>query len=340
VSVIERHERTRVQPIGVWLAGPDRSEVGARLRAAFDVVVDAAALSDREVVARLRELQVDIAVDLAGFTTGARTGIFAARCAPIQVSYLGFPATMGATFIDYLVADGVVIPRGEDAGYAERVLRLPHCYLPLDNTRLRSYGSADREAAGLPPEGFVFCGFNSSYKITRATFAVWMRLLREVAGSVLWLRSMSDDAIDNLRHAAEELGVRGSRLIFASHAPRMNDYLARLALADLFLDTLPYNAHTTAADALWAGVPVVSCQGATFAGRVGASLLAAVGLPDLICHSMDEYRRLAVSLATRPEQLRSVRARLARSHTAPAFDMQLYTRNLEALFQMMEPGAK
>jgi protein O-GlcNAc transferase len=339
VSVIESHDRRRVQPVGVWLAAADRSEIGARLTAAFEVVVDAAALSDREVVARLRELQVDIAVDLAGFTTGARTGIFAARCAPIQVSYLGFPSTMGATFIDYLIADEVVIPRGEDASYAERVLRLPHCYLPLDSTRLRTSASVDREAVGLPPEAFVFCAFNNSYKITRPMFAVWMSLLREIPGSVLWLRSMSDDATDNLRHAAAELGVHGSRLIFAAHVPRMDEYLARLALADLFLDTLPYNAHTTAADALWAGVPVISCRGATFAGRVGASLLTAAGLPDLVCHSMDDYQRLALSLATRPEELRRVRARLAGCHASAAFDMRLYTRNLEAVFHMMEGHA-
>ncbi len=203
----------------------------------------------------MRELDIDIAVDLAGFTTGARTGILAARCAPVQVNFLGFPSTMGTRFMDYLVADDVVLPASDEAAYSERVLRLPHCYLPSDCTRVIPAGAADRAVAGLPAQGFVFCGFNNSYKITRDLFQVWLSLLREVSDSVLWLRNMSADAMESLRRAADELGVARSRLIFAAHTERMDDYLARLRLADLFLDTLPYNAHTTAADALWAGGP-------------------------------------------------------------------------------------
>jgi protein O-GlcNAc transferase len=336
VRVIESHDRNRVQPIGVCLAAADRSEVGARLRSAFDLTIDVSEASDREIVARLRELEVDIAVDLAGFTVGARTPIFAARCAPIQVNYLGFPATMGAQFMDYIIADEVVIPKDAEASYAERVVRVPHCYLPLDCTRAAA-ASPDRAEAGLPAQAIVFCGFNNSYKIARGVFRVWMSLLCEIPGSVLWLRNMGTEAMENLRRAAEQLGVAPSRLVFASHVDRVDEYLARLQLADVFLDTLPYNAHTTAADALWAGVPVVTCRGNTFAGRVGASLLTAAGLPDLVCDNLDDYRSKALRLAIRPDELRDARERLAhaRRRPAPVFDMQLYTQGLEDLYLSM-----
>ena len=331
VSVIENHDRGRVQPIGVSLARADDSAVGKRLRSAFDVVLDASAMSDREVVSRLRELEVDIAVDLAGFTVGARTGILAARCAPVQVNYLGFPSTMGTSFMDYIIGDDVVLPESATSTCSERVIRLPQCYLPVDCTRI--VREEDRAAAGLPAQGLVFCAFNNSYKITREMFRVWMSVLQEVPDSVLWLRGMSTVAADNLRRAADELGVTSSRLIFAAHVERMDEYLGRLRLADLFLDTLPYNAHTTAADALWAGVPVVSCGGISFAARVGASLLTSAGLPDLICADVDEYRSKAIRLATQPDELRAVRDRLSAARTAaPVFDIRLYTRNLEALY--------
>jgi predicted O-linked N-acetylglucosamine transferase (SPINDLY family) len=335
VGVIESHDRDRVQSIGVPLGAADRSAIGARLRSAFEVVVDASTMADREVITRLRELEVDIAVDLAGFTSGARTGIFATRCAPVQVNYLGFPATMGTPLMDYIIADNVVIPESDEGAYAERVMRLPHCYLPLDCTRVVPVETLDRTAAGLPAQGVVFCAFNSSYKITREMFRVWMGLLREVPDSVLWLRSTDKDAADNLRRAAEESGVIRTRLIFAPYVDRVDDYLARLQLADLFLDTLPYNAHTTAADALWAGLPVLSCRGNSFAGRVGASLLTSAGLSDLICSSVDDYRSKALRLATRPDELTSIRQRLLSSRTAPVFDTPLYTRNLEDLYATM-----
>jgi predicted O-linked N-acetylglucosamine transferase (SPINDLY family) len=335
VSVIENHDRGRVQPIGVCLARADDSDVGKRVCSAFEVVLDASAMTDREVVSRLRELEVDIAVDLAGFTVGARTGILAARCAPVQVNYLGFPSTMGTTFMDYIIADDVVLPESDANLCSERILRLRQCYHPLDCTRIVGT-EADRAAAGLPAHGTVFCAFNNSHKITREMFEVWMSVLREVPDSVLWLRGMSAVAADNLKRAAEELGVSSSRVIFAAYAARMEEYLGRLRLADLFLDTLPYNAHTTAADALWAGVPVVSCRGKTFASRVGASMLTSAGLPDLICSSVDEYRAKAIRLATQPEELRAIRDRLASAReSAPVFDIPLYTRSLEALYEKM-----
>lgn len=335
VAVIEAHDRGRVEAIGVSLAAPDRSAVGTRLRSAFDVLIDASAMADREVIARMRELEIDIAVDLAGYTTGARTGLFAARCAPLQVNYLGFPATTGASFMDYIIADEVVIPENDENAYSERVLRLPQCYLPLDCTRSIATGAFDRAGVGLPEKAMVFCAFNNSYKITRDMFRLWMSLLRQVPGSVLWLRRMDSQAVANLKSVAAELGVAGARLIFAPYVERTEEYLALLQLADLFLDTSPYNAHTTAADALWAGVPVLSLRGQSFAGRVGASLLKSADLPDLICSSPAEYQAKALRLATVPWELGAVRQRLALLRASQSFDTRRYTRNLEALYETM-----
>ncbi len=333
VEVIERHDRNRVEPIGVSLSAPDGSAIGARVRSAFETLIDAASMSDRDIVSRLRDLEIDIAVDLAGFTVGARTSIFAARCAPVQVNYLGFPASTGAPFMDCIIADPVVIPAGQEAAYTERVVRLPHCYLPWDSKRGGSLPPVERTDVGLPSSGMVFCGFNNSYKITREVFQIWMSLLRDVPDSVLWLRSMNSDAAENLRRAAATLQICDDRIIFAAHVEKTDQYLARLGLADLFLDTYPYNAHTTAADALCAGVPVLTCRGDSFASRVGASLLTSAGLPELICTTPDDYRAKALALATSLAELRSIRARLIEARSsAPVFDTVRYTRNLEALY--------
>jgi predicted O-linked N-acetylglucosamine transferase (SPINDLY family) len=335
VAVVEAHDRARLQPVGVSLAASDESAVGARLRSAFDRVIDASALSDSEILARMRELEIDIAVDLAGYTSGGRPGLFAARCAPVQVNYLGFSATTGASFMDYIIADEVVIPRTDESAYSERVLRLPHCYLPLDSTRRIAPGTSDRATSGLPESGVVFCAFNNSYKITRDMFRLWMSLLRDVPGSVLWLRRMDSRAAHNLQDAAAGLGVEPPRLVFAPHVQRTEEYLGLLQLADLFLDTLPYNAHTTAADALWAGVPLLTCRGQSFAGRVGASLLNTAGLPDLVCSSLEDYRATALRLAAEPVELRAMRRRVSLARDSGAFDAQRYARNLEALYDAM-----
>jgi protein O-GlcNAc transferase len=240
---------------------------------------------------------------------------------------------MGAPFMDCIIADPVVIPESQEAAYTERVVRLPHCYLPWDSKRGRSPPSVDRVEAGLPPSGMVFCGFNNSYKITREAFQIWLSLLRDVPDSVLWLRSMNSDAAQNLRAAATAMGICSDRLIFAAHVEQIDHYLARLGLADLFLDTFPYNAHTTAADALCAGVPVLTCQGDSFASRVGASLLTSAGLPELICATADDYRAKALQLATSPAELSRVRSRVLEARwSSPVFDTGLYTRNLEALY--------
>jgi len=333
-GVIERHDRKRVQPIAVSLAALDGSEIGGRLRHAFEEFIDASTLSDRNVVRRLRDRGVDVAVDLAGLTTGSRPAIFAMRAAPLQVNYLGFPGSMGMDFMDCIVADPLVVPPGDEALYAEKVLRLPNSYLPFDDSRSIDAASMDREAAGLPAHGFVFCAFNNGYKITRAMFGIWMSLLREVPGSVLWLRSMGPMTAANLKHAAQTLGIARERLIFAPFEERIEDHLGRLRLADLFLDTLPYNAHTTASEALWAGVPVITCVGRAFAGRVGASVLTAVGLPELICKDLEEYRLMALRIASSAELHAGLRGRLAQARpTSPLFDTQRYARDLETVLR-------
>jgi predicted O-linked N-acetylglucosamine transferase (SPINDLY family) len=340
VAVIEAHDRGLVQPIGISLSAADESAVGARLRSAFDRVIDASSMSDGELIARMRELGIDIAVDLAGYTTGGRPGLFAARCAPVQVNYLGFSATTGAPFMDYIIADDVVIPGTDEDAYAERVLRLPNCFLPVDSTRAIATGTFERGAVGLPQSAPVFCAFNNSYKISQGMFRLWASLLSEVPGSVLWLRRMDSRAAQNLQRAALELGVEPSRLVFAPYVQRVEEYLGLLQLADLFLDTLPYNAHTTAADALWAGVPVLTCRGQTFAGRVGASLLKAAGLPELVCSSLEDYRATALRLTAHPEELHAARRRLSLVRESGVFDAQRYARNLEALYDRLRSGSR
>jgi predicted O-linked N-acetylglucosamine transferase (SPINDLY family) len=283
----------------------------------------------------MRRFEVDIAVDLNGFTQGSRINILARRPAPIQVSYLGYPGTMGASYIDYLIADRVVVPDDRHHAFSEKVVRLPDSYQVNDVNRRIAAITPSRSDAGLPQGGFVFCCFNSNFKITPDIFDVWMRLLREVEGSVLWLLEGNSSAPDNLRREAGLRGVAAERLIFAPHI-KTEEHLARHRLADLFLDTLYYNAHTTASDALWAGLPVVTCVGATFAGRVAGSLLTAIGLPELITHSPDEYEALALKLARAPALLAALRQKLAcHRETYPLFNTERFTRHIEAAYAEM-----
>jgi protein O-GlcNAc transferase len=299
VGALERHDRERFELIGVSLRAGEGGAFEQRVRGAFDRFIDVTGRSDREVAELLRGLQVDIAVDLMGFTQSMRLGIFAHRCAPVQVNYLGYAGTLGAPYIDYLLADEVVIPAAEEPWFSERVVKLPHCYLPNDDRR--EIGACPTRAqAGLPETGLVFCAFTNAYKINPPVFEIWMRLLREVPGSVLWLRGMTAAARGNLQREAQLRGVEPERLVFAPHVADMAEHLARQGLADLYLDTLPYNAHSTACDALWSGVPVLTCAGRSFAGRVAASALTAVGLPELITHSLEEYERKAIELAQNP----------------------------------------
>lgn len=282
-----------------------------------------------------RSLQIDIAIDLNGFTKHNRTGIFALRAAPIQVNYLGYPGTMGAEYIDYLIADRVVIPPDDQRHYVEKIVYLPDAYQANDTLRPIADRPSTRAECGLPETGFVFACFNNNYKITPAFFDIWMRLLRSVDGSVLWLLEDNLAAERNLRSEAQSRGIAAERLVFA---PRMelSEHLARHRLADLFLDTLPYNAHTTASDALWAGLPLLTCRGDTFAGRVAASLLQAIGLPELITTNLEEYEARARSLAVQPEELRSLRDKLsANRSTAPLFDTPRFTWHIESAYSLM-----
>lgn len=334
-ELYERHDRERFEVFAISTGFDDGSSTRARLAAAFDVFIDAARKSDHETAKLMREREIDIAVNLNGYFGHERTGVFALRPAPIQVNYLGFPGTMGAAYMDYIIADRCVLPEDEREWFTEKAVYLPDSYQVNDSKRRIAEATPTREEAGLRDEGFVFCCFNNNHKILPDMLDVWCRLLREVDSSVLWLIEGNAAVSHNLRREAEQRGVAGERLIFA---PRMGlqDHLARHRLADLFLDTLPHNAHTTTSDALWAGLPVLTCRGTTFAGRVADSLLQATGLPDLVTQSLDDYEALALSLARDPVLLASFRERLARARDiCPLFDIDRFRRHIEAAYTTM-----
>jgi predicted O-linked N-acetylglucosamine transferase (SPINDLY family) len=334
-GVFARHDRTRFETFAISF-NPDASEMRARLKPLFDRFIDAERMSDADIARLMRELEIDIAVDLNGFTEGMRPGVLVQRPAPVQVSYLGFAATLGRSTWDYVIADRFVIPEDSREHFAENVVYLPGCFMANDEGRGISPRTPSRAEAGLPEKGFVFCCFNNSFKITPGIFDMWMRLLGAVDGSVLWLSAASPSAVSNLRREAERRGIAADRLVFAPRVPLNEDHLARLRLADLFVDTVYFNAHTTAADALWAGVPVLTCPGATFASRVAGSLLEAVGLPELITGSPADYEALALRLAREPERLAALRQKLARNRdTYPLFDSGRFTRHLEAAYATM-----
>jgi predicted O-linked N-acetylglucosamine transferase (SPINDLY family) len=336
IEALESHDKERFE-ITAFSFGPDSDDaMRQRLLAAFDGFIDVRDRSDRQIALLSREKRIDIAVDLKGHTQDSRPGIFAAGCAPIQAQYLGYPGTFGADYIHYLIGDGVVTPKGSEGGYAEKLVRLPHSYQANDARRAIAAQAFTRAQMGLPEHGFVFCCFNNAYKILPATFASWMRILKAVDGSMLWLLADHSKAAQNLRAQAEAHGVAAERLVFAERMP-LAEHLSRHRLADLMLDTLPYNAHTTASDALWAGVPLVTCRGNAFAARVAASLLRAVGLPELITDSEAACETLAIDLARDPAKLKALRDKLAENKkTAPLFDGKLMARHLEAAFTAMQ----
>ena len=334
-ELFEIHDRSRFELYGFSFGPDQQDEMRRRVSAAFHRFIDVREVSDRDVARRARELGIHIAVDLKGFTQDARPGIFAQRCAPVQVNYLGYPGTMGAKYMDYLVADRVVIPQEAQQEYTEKIVYLPNSYQVNDAQRPISGRVFSRRELGLPETGFVFCCFNNNYKILPATFDIWMRLLKRVEGSVLWLLADNPTAERNLRREAEVRGVAESRLLFAQRLP-LPEHLARHRCADLFLDTLPCNAHTTASDALWAGLPLLTCRGESFAGRVAASLLTAIGLPELIARTPEEYEEKAYALATDGEMLSCLKLKLERNRlTTPLFDTRLYTRHLESAYAAM-----
>ncbi len=335
-GLFEHHDKSRFETTAISVGPNHESPLRHRLKAAFERFIDAPYQSDQDIADLIRRLEIDIAIDLMGFTTHSRLGVFARRPAPIQVNYLGYSGTMGANFIDYILADPTVIPEDQCGFYAEQVIWLPDSYLVNDDRRAISQRTPTRRECGLPENGFVYCCFNNSYKIAPETFHVWMRLLKSTADSVLWLSDVNPTARANLRREAERCGVSAERLIFAPKMPEIADHLARQRQADLFVDTLPYNAHTTACDALWAGVPIVTCLGTTFVGRVAASLLKAVGLDELITHSLEDYEALALKLAHDRSSLGSIRDRLARNrNTFPLFNTEHSTRQIEAAYTTM-----
>jgi predicted O-linked N-acetylglucosamine transferase (SPINDLY family) len=336
VGLFEHHDRSRFEVVAIALSASHDTEFGRRMKASFESFVETGSRSDEEIAGLIREREIDIVVDLNGFTQNWRPGIFARRPAPIQVNYLGYSGTTGAPYFDYILADRTIVPAEKFPFYSEKVVWLPDSFMASDDGRPIGDRTPARSELSLPETGFVFCCFNQSYKLNPTMFDVWMRLLAAIDGSVLWLKDNDAAATHNLRLEAERRGIAAQRLVFAPPVPLVADHLARHRKADLFLDTLPYNAHTTTNDALWAGLPVLSCLGPTFAARVAASQLNTVGLPELITTSLAEYEALALRLAREPALLGAAKAKLAANRRAlPLFDTARFARNIEAAYTAM-----
>ncbi|HTS39640.1 MAG TPA: tetratricopeptide repeat protein [Xanthobacteraceae bacterium] len=335
-GLFECHDKSKFRITAISTGPDDNSPLRQRLKASFEQFIDARNMTDDEIASRIRNERIDILIDLNGFTQGARPGIFARRPAPIQVSYLGYPATMGTDYIDYLIADRTLVPERDQVFYTEKIAYLPDSYQANDGKRAISDKPLTRAEFGLPEQDFVFCCFNNIFKILPGVFDCWMRILRRTDGSVLWLKTDYDGAIANLRKEAAARGIAAERLVFANRMPSLPEHLARHRVADLFLDTLPYNAHTTASDALWAGLPFLTQIGCTFAGRVGASVLNAMGLPELITRTQEEYESMALELAANPDKLLLIRNKLAQNRlSAPLFNTPLFTRHIEKALESM-----
>lgn len=335
-GIFERHDKQRFETFAFSLGSDDSSRLRNRMVQAFDHFIDARLMSARQIAEQMRAMEIDVAIDLAGFTSDSRTEVFTHRPAPVQVNYLGYPGTLGMDCMDYILADRHVIPPGHQGFYDEKVVYLPDSYLPTDASIQIPDATPTRAECGLPDEGVVFCSFNHDYKISPHVFAIWMNLLKQVPGSVLWLMSRNELSQKNLYLHAQSHGVDPERLVFAKRVPRVEDHLARYRQADMFLDTHPYNAHTTAADALMAGLPVVTYMGQSFPSRVAGSLLHTMGLPELVTHSLPAYEQLALTLARRPDLLTSIKEKLkANRENAPLFDTANFCRNLEASYTAM-----
>lgn len=334
-GLFERHDRSRFEITAVSIGPDDKSAMRNRIQAAAEYFVDAWRTHEKDIAALVRQREIDVVVDLNGYTEYNRIGIFSRRPAPIQVNYLGYPGTLGAECMDYIMADRILIPEDRSEFYLEKLAALPDSYQMNDDKRVISDRVFTRAELGLPETGFVFCCFNNSHKITPQMFDCWMRILKQVDSSVLWFLETNATIAGNLKKEAVARGVDARRLVFAKRMP-LHDHLARHRLADLFLDTLPYNAHTTASDALWAGLPVITCMGQSFAGRVAASLLNAIPLPELITTTLEAYEALAVAVATRHDELEDIKGKLAhRRLTAPLFDTEKTARHIEAAYVAM-----
>jgi len=334
-ELFEIHNKEQFELIAFYF-GPDvKDEMHNRISKAFDQFIDVHNESDQAVAKLSRQLGIDIVIDLGGLTGDCRPGIFSFRAAPIQVNYLGYPGTMGANFIDYIIADHTLIPDKSQEFYSEKVIYLPNTYQVNDRKKVISDKQFSRTELGLPKDSFVFCCFNNNHKILPTTFLGWMRILKTVKSAVLLLLEDNSRSEVNLKREAEKQGVDASRLIFVERAS-LRDHLARHRQADLFLDTFPYNAHTTASDALWAGLPVLTLMGESFASRVAASLLTAIDLPELITSSQEQYEALAIELATNPAKLKAIKMKLESNRlTTPLFDTPRFTKHLEESYTKM-----
>ena len=335
-GLLEQHDRNQFELFGISLGIDDHGALRKRYKQVFDHFIEARELRTAELAHWVRAMEIDILVDLAGYTSGSRADMFAMRPCPIQVSYLGFPGTLGASYMDYILADKVVIPEQNRKHYQEQVVWLPHAYFPADNSVAIAKETPSRSQFGLPDEGFVFCSFNHDYKINPPVFAVWMRLLSAVPGSVLWLMKLNEDAESHILKEAQAAGVAPERIIFATRVPRIEDHLARYRLADLFLDTHPYNAHTTANDAIRSGLPLLTMLGGSFPSRVAASLLTTLGMDELIASSIEDYEAKALAWASNPAALQAVRNRMAGllEHTH-LFNTRRQALALETAYQVM-----
>ena len=333
VRMFELHDKSKFEIIAFSFGPEKNDEISRRIKNAFDQFIIVNLKTDKEIAEISKKLNIDIAVDLMCYTTNNRIKVFSHRCAPIQINYLGYPGTSGAKFIDYIVADKILIPKEKQKYYSEKIIYLPNTYQVRDSTQKISTKIFKRKDFGLPEKDFVFCCFNQNYKITPDVYDVWMRLLKKISGSVLWLIKNSDAGLDNLKKEAHARGVDPNRIIFAEKLP-VPEHLARHKLADLFIDTFPYTAHTTCSDALWAGLPVITCIGESFASRVGASLLSAIGLEELITKTKIEYENLAIKIATNSKVLKNIKNKLEKNKVnKPLFNTKLYTSNLELAYK-------
>ena len=335
IGLFEHHDKSRFETTAISFGSGQHSPMRHRIKGAFEHFLDVQDKSDQEIAELICRLEIDIAVDLMGLTKDSRLNVLGRRPAPIQVNYLGYLGTMGAEFIDYVIADKIALPFAQQPFYSEKIIHLPDCFLATDDRLEVARWTPSREEVGLPPDGFVFCSFNNSYKIGRPMFELWMRLLRAVEGSVLWLLESNAEMVFNLRREAQRCGVDHGRIIFA---PRMalSEHLARQRLADLFLDTIPYNAGATAAAALWSGVPMLTVIGETLVGRMATSMLRAVGMPELVTYNLEGYQSLAVKLAGDPALLSATRRKLQENlRLTPLFDTDRFRRHIEQAYMTM-----
>jgi len=335
-ELFELHDKSRFEVIAFYSGPTDSSEMHKRVACAFDKFIYIRLISDKDVAQISRDMHIDIAIDLTGLTQYTRVGIFSFRAAPIQINYLGYSSTMGVDYYDYIIADKITIPEDKQKNYVEKIIYLPNCYLPHDSGQMISSHIYSKQEFGLPLDGFVFCCFNAAYKLNPTIFDSWMRILKATGSSVLWLSFQNDSAMANLSMEAEKRGINSNRIIFAQRTILIEEHLARHSLADLFLDTLPYNAHTTTLDALWARLPVLTCMGESFASRAAASALNAIELPELITTSQEKYEAMAIELATNPEKLKAVKEKLDRNRlTTALFDTPRFTKHIEAGYKQM-----